>query len=550
MIKENFVQYFEEKFKEFWNMPAMADYGKKSITYKDVAQSILFFHKLFARYNIQQEDKIALSGKNCVNWAKIYLSATLYGATIVPILNNFSLEDMHHIIHHSEAKLLFVSDKLTEDIDPESLPHIEAVFSLNDYSLVFDKKNICHKDQLIDDIEKHNRIILHKDDFVLSKTISNDNIAAIIYTSGTTGFSKGVILTYNSLIGNILVANENLLFKLGANVVAFLPLAHAYACSFDLLYPLTCGNHLHFMDKLPSPKVLLQAFAELKPYVVLAVPLIIEKIYKKTIVPEISKTPIKMMLNIPLMKHVVYNKIRSKLIQAFGGNLTELVVGGAAMNHEVETFLKEIRFPVTVGYGMTECGPLIAYANWQKHRLGSSGKVVKYLEVKIDSPDPENINGEILIKGEQVTQGYYKNPDITQETIDKDGWLHSGDIGVLDKDNFVYIRGRSKNVIIGSSGENVYPEEIEQKINNLPFVMESLVMEKEGKIIALVYPDFEELDKNHIHESKIDELMIKNKALINDQLGAHSKISKIVMVSEPFLKTPTQKIKRYLYINK
>ncbi len=547
MINENFVKYFEEKFKEYWSMPAMADYGKRSINYKELSQSILFFHKVFSHYKIGLGDKIALSGKNCVNWSKIYLSGVLYGASVVPILNNFSCGEMQHIIHHSEAKILFVSDKLIEDLDLDRLTHVEAVFSLYDFKLIYDKRKVFTGEYFEKEFDSFHSRSISKEDFSLSSKIANDNIAAMIYTSGTTGFSKGVMLSYNSLMGNVIVARENLLFKQGANVVAFLPLAHAYACSFDLIYPLTCGNFIHFMDKLPSPKVLLQAFAELKPNVVLAVPLIIEKIYKKTIAPELLKTPIKVMLSMPLLKNVVYNKIRSKLIQAFGGNLTELVVGGAAMNHEVESFLKEIKFPVTIGYGMTECGPLIAYANWHKHRLGSSGQVVKYLEVKIDSPDPENVNGEILIKGEQVTDGYYKNPEVTKETLDKDGWLHSGDIGVLDKDNFIYIRGRSKNVIIGSSGENVYPEDIEQKINNLPFILESLVMEKEGKIVAMVYPDFDELDKHHIHETKINDLMIKNKNTINDQLPAHSKVTRIIIVSEPFQKTPTQKIKRYLY---
>jgi len=357
------------------------------------------------------------------------------------------------------------------------------------------------------------------------------------------------MLDFNSLMANVLVASRKLLFKKGAKMLSFLPLAHAYACSFDFLYPLTCGNHIHFLDKMPTPKVLLDAFKIIKPNIILSVPLIVEKIYKRMIWPQLQKPAINFMLKIPLTRQIVYKKIRKTLLEAFGGNLDELVIGGAAMNTEAEAFLTSIEFPFTVGYGMTECGPLISYENWHKTKLTSSGHLVEYLDIKIDSSDPYNIVGEIMVKGEQVMLGYYKNPEATNEVLTKDGWLKTGDLGVIDKDKFVYIKGRSKNVIIGSSGDNIYPEEIEQKLNNMKYIMESLVIEKNNGLIALIYPDYEEIDKNHIKDDKIKETVMSNRALINDQLPAHSKLREFRIVSEPFQKTPTQKIKRYLYVN-
>lgn len=549
MIQENFVKYMEEKIKENWDLPALSNHGKEAISYQDLACAINLMHQLFSDLKIKNEDKIALIGKNCTHWAIVYLASVTYGATIVPILNNFSNEDLHHIINHSEAKIVFSSDKLSEEIDIDRLKNCDYSFSLNDFSMISSKKTF--KDNGI--IEKLNSLkgnyAFKKDQFILSDKIPNTQLAALLYTSGTTGFSKGVMLPYNSIIANILVASKKLLFRRGANMVSFLPLAHAYACSFDFLYPLTCGNHIHFLDKLPTPKILLEAFKLYQPDIVLSVPLIIEKIYRKTIVPELQKPAVQMLLKYKLTRQIVYKKIKTKLISAFGGKIREIVIGGAAMNREVELFLKDIDFPFTIGYGMTECGPLISYTNWNKTRIGSSGQAVDYLHVKIDSPDPYHVVGEILVKGEQVTTGYYKNPEATNDTITSDRWLKTGDLGIVDSDNFVYIKGRSKNVIIGPSGENIYPEEIEQKINNLQFIQESLLIEKNNNIIALVYPDLEELDKHHINENKLIEIMQKNKRLINDQLPAHAKIKDFKLINEPFQKTPTQKIKRYLYIN-
>ncbi len=421
---------------------------------------------------------------------------------------------------------------------------LKYIFLLEDFQLVYSKEK--QKEELKYYHESPDLMHLKKEDFGMEDVCDNEDIISIIYTSGTTGFSKGVMLPHRSLLANLIVARENLLFNVGVKVLAFLPLAHAYACSFDLLYPFTRGNHINFLDRIPAPKLLLASLKDLKPNVVLTVPLLIEKIYKKQLQPLIESPKMKLLLKIPLVNKLIYKKIHDTLMEAFGGQIRELVTGGAPMNSEVEQFMKKIKFPFTIGYGMTECGPLISYSNWQIHRYESSGRQVKYLKIKINSPQPESIPGEILIQGEQVFTGYYKFDEATQEVL-KDGWLYTGDIGTLDKDGFVYIRGRSKNVILGGSGENIYPELVEQKLNNLPYVGESLVLERDRQLHALVYPDFEVLDAEHIPESRIPELMEENRQELNKVLADFSRIIRIHLVNEPFQKTPTQKIKRYLY---
>jgi long-chain acyl-CoA synthetase len=546
MITENFVPYLENAFKEFWDLPVFTDYGKETYTYAEAARKVIWLHKIFAQANLQKGDKITLSGKNSRNWAIVYLATVTYGTVIVPILANFSPEDIQHIINHSESKFAFLAKEIYDSIDETNLRDLETIVNLNDMTLLHDTKNNFPSDNW-DKLHQEAQQIRRGNDFKIACQTENNDLAAIIYTSGTTGFSKGVMLPHNSLMANVIVARENLLFEVKAKVISFLPLAHAYACSFDLLYPFTRGNHIHFMDKTPSPKVLLQAMQEIQPFVVLAVPLMLEKIYKKTILPVLEKGTIKFARNLPVIKEVLRKKFHDKLITAFGGKITEFVVGGAALNPEVENFLKEIKFPFTVGYGMTECGPLISYVRWHLHRPYSSGKVVDFLKVTIDSPDPVNIPGEILIEGEQVMYGYYKNPEATSEVLDDQKRLHTGDIGTLDADNYVYIRGRSKNMLLGPSGENIYPEEIEQKMNNLPYIAETLVVERSGKLVALVYPDYELLDQDKIHEGEIEKLMEDNRKKINNSVSDFAKIIQIKTVAEPFQKTPTQKIKRYLY---
>lgn len=546
MIEEKLIPYLVNSTKEHWELPAFTDYPGSSISYKDVAKRILWLHRVFRETGIKKGATIALAGKNCSNWALVWLGTVTYGATIVPILANFSPEDTQHIINHSDAELVFISRDKFDNIDGDQLKKVRMIFALDDLSVLEDRRDKAKSD--IKGFSDHTDLHAISDkEFTIEDVCTNEDIAAIIYTSGTTGFSKGVMLPHRSLIANILVAHKNLLFSVGAKVFAFLPLAHAYACSFDLLYPFTRGNHINFMDRIPAPKILLAAMKDLKPEVVLTVPLLIEKIYKKQLQPTIESPKMKVLLKLPVIRKIILKKIHDKLMLAFGGNIRELITGGAPMNAEVEEFMKLIKFPFTIGYGMTECGPLISYANWHEHRYESSGKQVDYLTIKVNSKDPERIPGEIILKGEQVFKGYYKFEEATNEVL-RDGWLYTGDIGTIDKDGFVYIRGRSKNVILGASGENIYPELVEQKLNNMPYVGESLVLERDRQLHAIVYPDFEALDADHIPEGKIPELMENNRNEVNKQLADFSRIIKIQIASEPFQKTPTQKIKRYLYI--
>lgn len=545
MISEKLIPYLTDSIKTYWDMPAFTDYPGPALKYSDVGKQVLWLHRLFKTCGLEKGGKVALAGKNSSNWSTVWIATVSYGATSVPILANFSPEDTQHIVNHSEAEILILSRDKYDSIDEEQLRSVKYIISLDDFSLLVNREG--GKKELIKPLsETQDLKNLSSGGVEIPDVCENEDIAAIIYTSGTTGFSKGVMLSHRSLLANLIVARENLLFEVGAKVVAFLPLAHAYACSFDLLYPFTRGNHINFIEKIPAPKVLLGAMQDLKPQVVLAVPLLIEKIFKRQLQPVIEAPKMQRMLKIPLLNKLVCAKIRKKLIDAFGGAVRELVVGGAPMNAEVELFMKRIKFPVTIGYGMTECGPLISYARWYDHRFESSGKLVKFIKCKILSPDPARIPGEVLIGGDQVFSGYYKNEEATRESL-IDGWLHTGDIGTLDADGFIYLRGRSKNVILGPSGENIYPELVEQKLNNLSYVSESLVLERDRQLHALIYPDFESLDQEHIPETKISQIMEDNRQEVNKVLADFSRIVKIQIVNEPFQKTPTQKIKRYLY---
>lgn len=545
MLEVNFVNYLEEAIKKHWDLPAFSDIEQEAIDYQNVANKIYWLHNILKTFGISRGDKIAILGKNSKNWAITYLSVVSYGAVVVPILPNFTSEDMNHIIKHSESRLLFVGNSIMDNIDESQIPSLQGIIHLDDFSLVESKTN----DELIDKLKRalDAKFTVTRDSFTLAKDIPNDALSEIIYTSGTTGFTKGVMLPLNSLIANIKVAGEMLEFRTGTKMLSFLPLSHAYACAFDFLYPFTCGVHVHFLGKIPSPKLLLKYLKDVSPEMIMSVPLILEKIIKKNVFPLLEKKMIKFATAIPGVKQAFYGKIRKQLITVFGGSLREMVIGGAPLNAEVEKFLKAIKFPFTIGYGMSECGPLISYATWDQHRFRSAGRLVNYLQAKIDSADPSNIPGDILVKGEQVMYGYYKNNEATQEVLSEDGWLNTGDIGLMDADNFIYIKGRSKNLILGAGGENIYPEAIEQSFNNLHYVQESLVMERDNKLVILVYPDVEEADKNGISESMYPKLMDHNKNLYNETAPAYAKISQVKIVAEPFLKTPTQKIKRYLY---
>jgi long-chain acyl-CoA synthetase len=549
MIKEQLVTYFETSIKKNWEHKAFIDYGCKALTYGHVGAELYRLHALFEKFQIQEGDKIALMGRNSANWAIVYLATVSYGAVIVPILPDFTSQDTYHLVNHSESVMFFVADQIRDELDLDEMPGLKAVFALKDFSLIYEKEK--NKKQFKK--KKQNEIIgnnvapqLTPESFSL-KGIGNDRLAAIVYTSGTSGFSKGVMLQHNSLAANVRFAINTLKLESGDPLVSFLPLAHAYGCAFEFLYPFSIGCTVTFLTKIPAPQVILKVFNEVKPTLILTVPLIIEKIYKKKIMPVIKKPAIKAILKVPGLKKVLFNKIHAQLSSAFGGNYNQVVIGGAALNQDVENFLRKIGFVFTVGYGMTECGPLISYAYPRESRPYSCGKAIDCLTVKINSPDPEHVDGEILIKGENVMIGYYKNESATNEALDDDGWFHTGDLGTMDKDGFIYIKGRSKSMILGPSGQNIYPEEIEPKVNNLQYVQEAIVIEKGGRLIALVYPDKEYLDLHDIDEVSLKKMLEESRKEINTTLPKFAQISRMDIVDREFEKTPKKSIKRFLY---
>ncbi|HHH84493.1 MAG TPA: long-chain fatty acid--CoA ligase, partial [Firmicutes bacterium] len=487
---DHLIQEYEEVIRRSWDRKALSDYQGKSITYGELGREMLLFHALFKQFNIKKGDKIALLGRNSIHWVYVYLSALSYGAVVVPILPDFHPEDIQHIVNHSDAILFFVSDSIYDRIDETSLKKLKAIFSLETFDILMSrisggKKEIDHfSDSFREDYKS-----LSAGEFALPwKSIRADDCAAIVYTSGTSGLSKGVMIPYRSLAVNVRYSRENMPLEPGDNILSFLPLAHAYGCTIDLLFPLSRGCHITFLPMIPSPKILLKAFDGIKPRLVNMVPLIIEKIYRKKIQPAIGKGAVKILTSVPGMRELIYKKIKRSLYESFGNNFLEVIVGGAPLNPEVERFFKKIKFPLSVGYGMTECGPLISYASWDRHPHGSVGKAMDYCKVRVVSSQPDKVPGEILVKGDNVMLGYYRNKAATEEAIDKDGWLHTGDLALMDKEGYLYIKGRSKNMILGASGQNIYPEEVENKVNNLPFVLESLVMLRDGGLMALVYP--------------------------------------------------------------
>ncbi len=553
MIKENFIKIYEESFKENWALPALTDYGKsKTFTFGDVATEIARSHLVFHECYVRRCDKIALIGKDSSRWCIAYMAVVTYGAIIVPILQDFNPNDVHHIINHSESVFLFVSDRIWDSLEEDKIEEVRGVFSLSDYRCLHqrDGENIQKLMKSLDEkmTEKYPDGFTQED--IKYAELDNDKVVEINYTSGTTGFSKGVMLTGNNLAGNVTYARTlDLLFR-GERELCFLPLAHAYSCAFNLLVPMAFGVHVYLLGKVPSPKILLKAFEEVKPNLILMVPLILEKIYKKMILPQLNKRTLKLALNIPLLDSRIYAQIRKHLVDALGGRFREVIVGGAAMNQEVTDFLYKIKFPFTIGYGMTECGPLISYDHNNEYVPGSCGQILKgIMKVRIDSEDPYNKVGEIQVSGENVMKGYYKNDEATQNVFTEDGWLRTGDLGTIDHDNRIFIRGRSKTMILGASGQNIYPEEIESKLNNLPFVMESLVVEKNGKLIGMVYPDYDTVDSTGISHTDLPVIMEQNRIELNKLLAPYETISEIQLYPTEFEKTPKKSIKRYLYSN-
>ncbi len=551
MIKENFIKLYENSFKENWDLPCYTDYGEDlTFTYGEVAEEIAKLHLLFHYCSLRRGDKISIIGKNNARWCIAYMATVTYGAIVVPILQDFNPNDVHHIVNHSESTFLFTSDSIWESLEEDKLTDLRGVFSLTDFRCLHqrDGETVQKFMKSIDAaMKKKYPKGFHKEDIEYT-TLSNDKVMLLNYTSGTTGFSKGVMLTGNNLAGNVTFGIRTELLKKGDNVLSFLPLAHAYGCAFDFLTATAVGTHVTLLGKTPSPKILMKAFEEVKPNLIITVPLVIEKIYKNVIQPLINKKGMKWALNIPLLDGQIYAQIRKKLVEALGGRFKEVIIGGAAMNPEVTEFFHKIKFPFTIGYGMTECGPLISYAPWNEFIVGSSGKILDIMEVRIDSEDPFNITGEIQVRGENVMTGYYKNEEATKEVFTADGWLKTGDLGTIDADGNIFIRGRSKTMILSSSGQNIFPEEIETKLNNMPFIIESLIIERNKKLVALVYADYESLDSLGLNNpDNLQAIMDENLKNLNKIVGAYEKVSKIQLYPNEFEKTPKRSIKRYLY---
>lgn len=547
MIKERVIGYIEQSIKSNWNIEALSNYKERGYTYKEIAEKILKFHIAFSENGIVEGDKVALIGKNSANWCVTYLATITYGAVIVPILPDFKPDDLTNIINHSDSRVLFVDEKIWETLDYSKIKEIKGVFSLETFELIADndsklKKSYSKLQEKFDEKYKD----LSPADIKFSD-ISNEKLAVISYTSGTTGFSKGAMVPHRSLSANVRFAQENMPLKSGDPIVSFLPLAHTFGCAFEFLFPFTIGCHITILTKTPSPQILIQAFKEIKPRLILSVPLVVEKIYKKQLLPIISKPHMKVLLAIPGINKILFSKIKAKLTETFGGQFKELVIGGAAFNAEAERFFKKIGFEFSVGYGMTECGPLISYTSWDTTKLGASGKPVDTLEVTIDSSDPLKEVGEIILRGDNVMLGYYKNEKATKEMIDENGWMHTGDLGIMDKENNVYIKGRSKSMILGPSGKNIYPEEIESFINNQNYIVESVVISEDNKLIGLVFPDFEQVKKENISEEQLLKILDQIRKDVNDRLPDFMAVSKFRIHPEEFVKTPKRSIKRFLY---
>ena len=547
--EDNLIKIYERSFREHWTLAALTDYGTpNTLTYGDLATHVACLHQLFHLCGIEPGDRIAVMGRNNCNWITVYLASVTYGAVIVPILQDFKANDALHLLNHSESKLFFVTELIWEGFELEDLETVQAVYSLTDFHIIASRgehKEITYDDAVQQHKQQYPNGYMADDVHYIER--SNAELASINYTSGTTGFSKGVLTPANALAGNIHFGLSTKLVYPGCRHVVFLPLAHAYGCAIDFLCVLAAGGHSYLIGRTPSPKILLQAFAEVKPTLILTVPLILEKIYKKQIVPQISKAPISWVLRVPFLDEIVLGKIREQLINAFGGCFEQIIIGGAPLNADVEAFLRKIKFPVTVGYGMTECAPLISYAHWEEYKPFSCGRLLPGLmEAKIDRPNKEGV-GEVLVKGENVMQGYYKNPQATREVFTKDGWLKTGDLGYIDEDGFLFLKGRNKTMLLGPSGQNIYPEEIEAKLNNLPYVMESIVLQHEDHLVALVCPDYEAVDANHLNRSELELAMEENRKALNEMLANYEQVTKIKLYPHEFEKTPKRSIKRFLY---
>ena len=540
---------YQEAFRKNWDRPAISNYQGITLHYRDVARRIEKMHIMFAECGLQKGDKVALCSRNQANWAVAFLSTMTYGAVPVPLLHEFKSSNIHHLVNHSEAKILFVDEVIWEGLSETEMPDLHAIIQVNTFKLLYAKdENIIQAREHLNELFGRKYPNAFTSDDLNYYEDSADELAIINYTSGTSGFSKGVMLPYRAVYSNIEFARTVLPgLDNTKSVVSMLPSAHMYGLMFELLYELSVGAHVHFLSRVPSPKIIMQALAEVKPYIIIAVPLVIEKIYKNKVKPILEKEGIRVLMKLPVLNQVVMNKIRTELVNAFGGEFHEVIIGGAAFNKEVESFFKKMNFPFTVGYGMTECAPIISYDDWAVEKLYSCGKAAPNMEIRIASADPVNVPGEIQVKGANVFLGYYKNEEATKEVITEDGWFRTGDMGVMDADGSLFIKGRTKCMILGPSGQNIYPEEVETVINSQPYVIDSLVVEDDGGLTALIYPDFQQGARDGMRHDDFVRYIEGTLPELNKDLPNYAKLKKIEVMPEDFERTPKKSIKRYLY---
>ena len=547
-LEQSFIALIEQSIKTNWYLNALTDYKGITLQYRDVARKIEKIHILLENAGIEKGDKIAICGRNSAHWTVTYLAVITYGAVVVPILHEFKADQVHNIVNHSEARLLFVGDQIWENLNEAAMPHLEGIIELKDFGVpVSRSEKLAYARDHLNEIFGHKFPCRFRPDDISYEKEKSEDLAIINYTSGTTGYSKGVMLPYRSILSNVLYCKEKIGLKAGDSVVSMLPLGHVFGMTFDFLYGFTAGAHLWFLTRMPSPKIIAESFAEIRPRVIACVLLIVEKIFKKNILPKVDNKLGKLLLHVPIISDKIKELIKQKAMEVFGGNFIEIIIGGAPFNAEVEAFLKMIDFPYTIAYGMTECGPIICHSHWTELKLASCGKVAARMEAKVLSPNPSAIAGELVCRGANLMLGYYKNEEATRQVIDTEGWLHTGDMATIDEDGNVFIKGRCKNLLLTSSGQNIYPEEIESKLNNMPYVSESLIILQQDKLVGLIYPDSDDAFAHGLSQSDLVRVMEENRLELNKQLPAFSQIARFKLYPEEFEKTAKKSIKRFLY---
>ena len=547
-LEQSFIALIEQSIKTNWYLNALTDYKGITLQYRDVARKIEKIHILLENAGIEKGDKIAICGRNSAHWTVTYLAVITYGAVVVPILHEFKADQGHNIVNHSESRLLFVGDQIWENLNEAAMPHLEGIIELKDFGVpVSRSEKLAYARDHLNEIFGHKFPCRFRPDDISYEKEKSEDLAIINYTSGTTGYSKGVMLPYRSILSNVLYCKEKIGLKAGDSVVSMLPLGHVFGMTFDFLYGFTAGAHLWFLTRMPSPKIIAESFAEIRPRVIACVPLIVEKIFKKNILPKVDNKLGKLLLHVPIISDKIKELIKQKAMEVFGGNFIEIIIGGAPFNAEVEAFLKMIDFPYTIAYGMTECGPIICHSHWTELKLASCGKVAARMEAKVLSPNPSAIAGELVCRGANLMLGYYKNEEATRQVIDTEGWLHTGDMATIDENGNVFIKGRCKNLLLTSSGQNIYPEEIESKLNNMPYVSESLIILQQDKLVGLIYPDSDDAFAHGLNQSDLVRVMEENRLELNKQLPAFSQIARFKLYPEEFEKTAKKSIKRFLY---